>query len=104
MTELANVTATAEANVYFDGKVVSHAVVTAEGKKVTFGIIYPGTYHFGTEAPENMVITAGACGVKLAGSEAWESYAKGDAFDVPGDSSFDIAVEGEICQYICSFG
>jgi uncharacterized protein YaiE (UPF0345 family) len=33
-----NVTVVAKANVYFDGKVVSHTVLLASGKKKTLGI------------------------------------------------------------------
>ena len=36
-----NVTATAKANIYFDGKVISHSIETADGEKKTLGIIYP---------------------------------------------------------------
>ena len=40
------------ANIYFDGKVISHTLVTAEGDKKTLGLIFPGEYHFGTELAE----------------------------------------------------
>ena len=40
------------ANIYFDGKVISHALVTAEGDKKKLGLIFPGEYHFGTELAE----------------------------------------------------
>jgi len=98
------VTAQALANVYFDGKVVSHTILLASGAKVTLGLIYPGTYHFGTGAPERMDITSGSCQVKLAGQTGFREYAAGTFFDVPGQSSFDITVESGITQYVCSFG
>ena len=56
-----NVTAVAKANVYFDGKVVSHSILFGDGSKKTLGLIYPGEYHFGTDAAEEMAITDGAC-------------------------------------------
>ncbi len=99
----ANVTATAKANIYFDGKVVSHTITLGDGEKKTLGLIYPGSYHFGTDAPERMEIIAGTCRVKLDGSEQWSDYAAGTAFEVPGKSGFDIAVTEGIAQYICSF-
>jgi len=102
-TEFANVTAVCKANVYFGGKVVSHTILLADGAKKTLGLIYPGEYHFGTGAPEKMEIVAGACRVKLDGSESWQSYAGGTLFRVPGQSGFSIAVEGELVEYICSF-
>lgn|SRR5688572_24726282 len=98
------VTAHALANVYFDGKVVSHSIFLASGAKVTLGLIYPGTYHFGTGAPERMDITSGSCRVRLAGEDDFREYPAGTFFDVAGNSSFDITVDSGIAQYICSFG
>ena len=49
-----NVTAVCKANVYFDGKVVSHTLVFADDSKKTLGLIYPGEFHFNTGAPERM--------------------------------------------------
>lgn len=103
MSSFTNVTVDQLANVYFDGKVVSHSVHFPDGSKKTLGLIYPGTYHFGTGAPERMEIVAGHCQVTLDGSETTQSIAAGSAFDVPGNSGFTITVDGEICQYICSF-
>lgn len=102
-TEFQNVTVVCKANVYFDGKVVSHTIVFADGTKKTAGLIYPGAYTFNTGAPERMEIIAGACRARLAGVAEWTSYAAGTYFDVPGNSSFEIAVEEGIAEYICSF-
>lgn len=98
-----NVTAVAKANVYFDGKVVSHSILFGDGSKKTLGLIYPGEYHFGTDAAEEMAITDGACEVVLDGQEATSSYAAGTAFEVPAKSGFTIRVKDGICQYVCSF-
>ncbi len=102
-TEFSGVTVHTKANVYFDGKVVSHTVLFAGGAKKTLGLIYPGSYHFGTGAPERMEIVAGACRVQLDGATAWQDYAAGTFFDVPGKSGFTIEVTGGLCEYICSF-
>ena len=104
MTSFPNVTADAKANVYFDGRVVSHTIHLADGQKKTLGLIYPGEYHFGTGEPEVMEITAGACEVVLDGTSDTLSVAAGNSFDVPGNSGFTIRVAGEPCEYICSFG
>jgi uncharacterized protein YaiE (UPF0345 family) len=101
--QFANVTVVTKANVYFDGKVVSHTVLFANGEKKTLGLIWPGSYHFGTGAPERMEITAGACRVTLDGQAATKDYAAGTAFDVPGNSGFTIEVKAGLCEYICSF-
>ena len=102
-TEFSNVTVHTKANVYFDGKVVSHTVLFADGAKKTLGLIYPGSFHFGTGAPERMEIVAGTCRVKLDGSSDTRDYSAGQHFDVPGNSGFDIQVTSGICEYICSF-
>lgn len=99
----ANVTVHTKANVYFDGKVVSHTVLFPSGEKKTLGLIYAGEYHFGTAAPELMEIVAGECTVVLDGSTESKTYPAGTAFEVPGSSGFTIAVSAGICEYICSF-
>jgi hypothetical protein len=101
--EFSNVTAITKANVYFDGKVVSHTIRFEDGAKKTLGLIYPGAYHFGTDQAERMEIVAGECVVKIDGQETKTSYCSGHHFDVPAKSGFDIAVETGLCEYICSF-
>ena len=91
-----------KANIYFDGKVVSHSVYDAQGKK-TLGLIYPGEYTFNTGAPERMLITAGECRVKLAGQNEWKPFTAGTEFNVPGNSAFTITVTTGITQYLCEF-
>ena len=63
-----NVTATAKANVYFDGKVVSHTITFADGAKKTLGLIYAGEFHFGTDAAERMDITRRGAPARAAAS------------------------------------
>lgn len=101
--EFPSVTAVAKANVYFDGKVASHTILFPDGSKKTLGLIYPGEYHFGTDAAEEMVITDGSCEVRLDGNEDSVGYATGSAFAVPAQSGFTIRVSEGICQYVCSF-
>ena len=98
-----NVTALAKANVYFDGKVVSHTVLFADGSKKTLGLVYPGEFHFGTDAPERMDITAGSCRVRIDGTSEWREYGGGAFFRVPAKSGFDIVVAAGIAEYVCSF-
>lgn len=99
-----NVSVSAKANIYFEGKVVSHSLVFGDGSKKTLGLIYPGEYHFGTAAPERMDIVAGACVVTLDGEGAVQEFAAGSGFDVPGNSGFTIRVDSGIAEYVCSFG
>ena len=102
-TSFTGVTVHTKANVYFDGRVVSHTVLMPDGAKKTLGLIHPGSYHFGTGAPERMEITAGACRVTLDGQAAVQEHATGTFFDVPGQGGFTIEVPAGICEYICSF-
>src|SRR4051812_17723433 len=103
--QFAGVTVVTKANIYFDGNVVSHTVLFADGAKKTLGLIRPGTYHFNTAAAERMEIVAGACNVKLDGATATKDYAAGTFFDVPANSGFTVAVapKAALCEYICSF-
>jgi uncharacterized protein YaiE (UPF0345 family) len=48
-------------------------------------------------------MTAGSCRVRLAGEAEWRAYPAGTAFRVPGKSSFEIAVDQGIAEYVCSF-
>jgi uncharacterized protein YaiE (UPF0345 family) len=98
-----NVTAIAKANVYFQGKVVSHTILLADGTKKTLGLIYPGEYHFGTDAAERMDIIAGRCRVRLDGQSAWSDYDAGSVFRVAAKSGFDISVGADIAEYVCTF-
>jgi len=97
------VSVTTKANVYFDGKVVSHTVIFKDGAKKTLGMIYHGTYTFNTGAPERMDIVAGSCRYRVKGQDGWTDCDAPGGFDVPGDSSFDIRVEGGLAEYVCSF-
>jgi uncharacterized protein YaiE (UPF0345 family) len=101
--QFAGVTVATKANIYFDGRVVSHTLHLPDGSKKTLGLIYPGTYHFGTAAPERMEIISGSCRVTVDEHNATLEYAAGSHFDVPGKSGFTIEVTSGICEYICSF-
>ncbi|MBK1882151.1 pyrimidine/purine nucleoside phosphorylase [Luteolibacter pohnpeiensis] len=103
-TTFENVSVDPKANVYFDGRVVSHTLHLPDGSRKTIGLIYPGEYHIGTAAPELMEISAGTCEVTIDGTDVKRSVEAGSSFDVPGKSGFTISVpEQVICQYICSF-
>ena len=101
--EFRGVTALTKANVYFEGKVVSHTLLFPDGSKKTLGLIYPGQYHFGTDKAERMELTSGQCTVKLDSANTSTTYSAGQAFEVPAKSGFDIEVKSGICEYICSY-
>lgn len=92
-----------KANVYFDGKCVSHTILLADGTRKSVGVILPSTLHFGTAAPEIMELVGGRCRVRLDGSTEWKDYEGGQSFSVPGDSGFDIEALDAV-HYVCHFG
>jgi len=100
--QINSVSVNPQANVYFDGKCVSHSITLADGSKKSVGVILPATLTFNTGAPEIMECVAGACEYKLAGSEAWVKSGPGNKFSVPGNSKFEIRVS-EPYHYICHF-
>ena len=102
MSQFDAVSVVKKANVYFDGKCVSHTVLFADGSKKSVGVILPSSLHFGTAAPEVMEVLAGTCRVKLDGSSDWASYGAGTQFSVPGNSGFDIETS-ETLHYVCHF-
>ena len=103
MSQFDNVSVVKQANVYFDGKCVSHTVVFSDGSKKTIGVILPASLTFNTGAPEIMEGVGGSCKVRLKGEDQWKSYGPGESFNVPGNSSFEIACD-EPYHYVCHFG
>ena len=101
--EFINATVQAKANIYFDGKVISHSICLPDSSKKTLGLIYPGTYHFNTEKAEKMEVIGGICHVTLDGSDQSNKYQTGEYFNVPANSGFTISINSGICEYICSF-
>jgi uncharacterized protein YaiE (UPF0345 family) len=97
------VSVTTQANVYFDGKCVSHGITYPDGTKKSVGVVLPATLTFNTGAPEIMECVAGACEYKLAGSDVWMKSGAGEKFNVPGNSKFEIRV-ATAYHYICHFG
>jgi len=93
-----------KANVYFDGKCVSHTITLADGTRKSVGVILPASLTFNTGAPEIMEGVAGSCRVRLKGETEWKTWGAGQSFNVPGNSSFDIEVTGEPYHYVCHFG
>jgi purine/pyrimidine-nucleoside phosphorylase len=102
ITRLEGVTVNPQANVYFDGKCISHSITLVDGSKKTVGVILPATLVFNTGDPEVMECVGGSCEYRLPGSEVWQKSATGDKFMVPGNSQFEIRVTGAY-HYICHF-
>jgi uncharacterized protein YaiE (UPF0345 family) len=105
-TQIDSVSVTTKANVYFDGKCVSHGITFPDGTKKSVGVILPATLTFNTGAPEIMECVAGSCEYKLDGSDVWLKSSEGEQFSVPGNAKFQIRVtEGfDAYHYVCHFG
>jgi uncharacterized protein YaiE (UPF0345 family) len=89
-------------NSYFDGKVQSIGFERL-GRRMTAGVIAPGEYHFGTDAPERMTVTSGELLVRAAGGDGqWRGYPAGTVFEVAGKSGFDVRAQ-EPSAYLCEF-
>ncbi len=96
------VSVTTKANVYFDGKCVSHNLTYPDGTKKSVGVVLAAELTFGTAAAEIMECVGGACEYKLAGSDQWVKSGPGEKFSIPANSKFDIRVS-EAYHYICHY-
>ena len=97
-----NVTVKKQANLYFDGKCVSHTVLFADGSKKTIGVIFPSSLTFNTGAAEIMELNAGTCRIRLDGQTEWKTYTGGQRFEVAANSRFDIETIDTL-DYVCHF-
>ena len=88
-------------NTYFEGNVQSIGFERL-GRRMTAGVIAPGEYHFGTDAPERMTVTSGELFVRLPGAADWRGFPAGTVFEVAGKSGFDVRGLAP-CAYICEF-
>ena len=88
-------------NTYFDGTVQSIGFELG-GERRSVGVMAPGEYHFGTDAPETMTVVHGELVVRLPASDEWQTFGVGTSFDVPGSSGFDLQVAvptAYLCEY-----
>jgi uncharacterized protein YaiE (UPF0345 family) len=90
-----------QVNEYFDGKVKSIAIQTAEGP-ATVGAMAAGEYEFGTSQKELMTVTSGKLTVKLPGADDWREYKANETFVVEANQKFQVRV-GEESSYICFY-
>ena len=102
MSEFTHVSVAKEANVYFDGQVISRTIIFADGTKKTLGVMLPGEYEFGTDVQELMEISSGAMDVLLPDASDWISITGGMSFEVSANAKFGVKVH-EITNYCCSY-
>ncbi|HEY3307688.1 MAG TPA: pyrimidine/purine nucleoside phosphorylase [Desulfuromonadaceae bacterium] len=102
MSQFNDVTVVKKANIYFDGKVVSHTVLFPDGSKKTLGVMQIGDYEFATAAAEIMEIISGELEWQMKGEGAWQKVVGGESFNVPANSTFLMRVT-TVSDYCCSF-
>jgi uncharacterized protein YaiE (UPF0345 family) len=102
MSQFDQVSVVKKANVFHDGKCVSHSVLFPDGTRKTLGVMFPSTLTFNVGAPEIIDINAGQCRVKVGDGE-WKDYGAGDSFSVPGNTRFEIEIL-ELLDYVCHCG
>ncbi len=102
MTELNNISMIKEANIYYDGKVTSRAIVLADGTKQTLGIMLPGEYTFETQAAEIMEMMSGELEIRLPGESEFRKLNTPQTFNVPANASFDLKIK-TVTDYCCSY-
>ena len=87
MSQFDSVSVVKKANVFFDGKCVSHSVLFADGTRKTVGVILPATLTFNVGVPEVMEIVAGTCQVKIGDDTEFTTYVAGSQFYVPANTN-----------------
>ena len=97
-----NVELKKEANIYFDGNVISHTLITEDGESKTLGVMLVGEYRFNPAAAEVMDMYSGEFEVRFKDSENFEPMSTPCTFNVDANSYFDIKVK-TITQYLCSY-
>ena len=105
--QLTGVSVGTKANVFFDGRCVSHTVTFPDGTRKSCGVILPAadgaSITFNVGAAEIMETVAGECLVKRTGESDFTRYGEGEKFSVPANTAFEIKVTAPY-HYICHFG
>ena len=91
-----------KANVYFDGKCVSHTVTLADGTRKSVGVILPSTLRFDLTTKEVMEVVDGTAYVSING-EAEKSFSAGQSWTVEAGAYFVIRADQPV-HYVGHFG
>ena len=91
-----------KANVYFDGKCVSHTITLPDGVRKSVGVILPSTLRFDLSTKEVMEVVEGTAYVSING-QAEQTFAAGQSWTVEAGGYFVIRAEQPV-HYVCHFG
>lgn len=79
---------------YFDGRVQSLGLDTAEGY-ATVGVITRGRYTFMADDEEHVAITSGSLRIRLPGA-SWMGYTAPETYVVPRGVSFEVEADADV--------
>jgi uncharacterized protein YaiE (UPF0345 family) len=96
------VTVNKKANVFFDGKCVSHTVTLPSGERKSVGVILPSTLRFDLTTKEVMEVVDGTAHVSINGAPE-QAFAAGQSWTVDAGAYFVIRAEQAV-HYVCHFG
>jgi uncharacterized protein YaiE (UPF0345 family) len=88
-------------NEYFDGKVKSIALDSAEGN-ATVGVMAKGEYEFGTSSIEIMTVISGKLSIMQPGEKDWKTYKRFESFTVDKGVKFKVKCD-EDTPYLCLY-
>ncbi len=101
MSSFEGVSVNKKANVYFDGKCVSHTVTLADGTRKSVGVILPSTLRFDLSTREVMEVVSGTAYVIINDGEE-TAYSDGQSWEVQAGGFFIIRAV-EPVHYVCHF-
>jgi len=90
-----------KANVYFDGKCVSHTVTLPNGVRKSVGVVLPSTLRFDLSTKEIMEVVDGNAFVSINGAPEQE-FKAGQSWEVEKGGYFIIRAEQPV-HYVCHF-
>ena len=90
-----------KANIYFDGKCVSHTVTLADGTRKSVGVILPSTQRFDLSTREVMEVVDGTAYVSVNGGSE-QPFGAGQSWTVEAGGYFVIRAELPV-HYVCHF-
>ena len=90
-----------KANVYFDGKCVSHTVTLKDGTRKSVGVVLPSTLRFDLTTREVMEVVDGTAFVSINGAPE-QTFSAGQSWTVEAGGYFVIRAESPV-HYVCHF-
>ena len=90
-----------KANVFFDGKCVSHTVTLPNGVRKSVGVVLPSTLRFDLSTKEVMEVVDGTAFVSINGAPEQE-FKAGQSWEVEKGGYFIIRAEQPV-HYVCHF-